>query len=314
MVEKSVIITGAAGFTGYSTTLAFAKQGYKVYAVVRPASEHNIILKNIENVKLIELNLDEIIKITKYIDSTPDALIHLVWHAKRYDLDTQHINIKWTLDALDVAAEAGCKRFVCAGTQAEYGATSEIQREDMCPNPFCAYGAAKVSACYLSRYRAKERGIEWVWGRIFSLYGTNEPDIRMLPGLAKAFKSNEPVKLSSCRQNWDYLHVHDAAEALIALVEKGKDGEIYNIANGSYRPLKEFIEEAKCILGSNSEVIYGGNPKPFVSLQPSVEKIYRDTGWKPEISFAEGMEIGFEVDNICRYQKERITCGILPRG
>ena len=287
--SKSVVITGAAGFTGYSTTVAFAQQGYKVYAIVRPGSDHNIRIENIDNVDVIELDLTNITKLKEYVVSTPDVMIHLAWHGERYELESQHNNIKWTLDALDAAAELGCKKFICSGSQAEYGATNEIQYETLAPNPFCAYGAAKVSACYLSKYRAKERGIEWIWGRIFSLYGNNEPATRMLPGLVEALKNNRDIKLSSCRQNWDYLNVNDAARAFVALSESGKGGEIYNIANGSYKPLKEFAEEAKCVLNSESNIIYGRDPEPFVSLQPSIEKIYKDTGWQPGISFADGI-------------------------
>lgn len=297
MCDKSVIITGAAGFTGYSTTMAFAEHGYNVYAIVRPNSKHNSILENIKRVTVIELDMENIKELLRHIDFAPDSFIHLVWHANRYEMDTQYANIKWTLDALDVAADMGCKRFVCMGTQAEYGISQEIQREDMSLNPFCAYGAAKVSTCYLSRYCAKERGIEWIWGRIFSLYGTNESDVRLMPNLVRKLKNNEPVELSSCRQNWDYLHVKDGAEAIVALAERGKNGEIYNIASGAHRSLKEFIEEAKRVFGSNSEVNYGEDPRPFVSLQPSVDKIFRDTGWKPKISFSEGIKIDFAVSN-----------------
>lgn len=41
---------------------------------------------------------------------------------------------------------------------------------------------------------------------------------------------------------------------------------------------------------SNSEIVYGDNPNPFVSLQPSVEKIQTDTGWEPNFDFREGLE------------------------
>lgn len=293
MSNKSIVVTGAAGFTGCSVVSCFSKYGYKVYAVMRPRSKHNILLKNVRNVVSIELDMNNISNLEKYIDSKPDAMIHLVWNANRYDLDSQLKNIKWTFDALEVASKIGCRRFVCAGTQAEYGATMEIQKEDMKLDPFCAYGATKVSTCYLSRYMAKEKGIEWVWGRIFSLYGVNEPSTRMLPGVIKKLEMNEQIKLSSCRQNWDYLHVIDGAEAIIALTKSGKDGEIYNIASGSYRPLKEYVEEAKTILGSESEIVYGDDPNPFVSLQPSINKIINDTGWKPAISFSEGIKMGF---------------------
>ncbi|MCR4798624.1 MAG: NAD-dependent epimerase/dehydratase family protein, partial [Lachnospiraceae bacterium] len=110
-----------------------------------------------------------------------------------------------------------------------------------------------------------------------------------LPDLVRKLKAGEQISLSSGRQNWDYLDAGDAAECIIALYERGHDGEIYNIANGAYRPLREFVEEAKAILNSHAEIHYGEDPTPFVSLQPSVEKTKRDTGWAPVVSFAEGL-------------------------
>ncbi len=296
MNEKSVIITGAAGFAGYSTCLEFAEQGYSVWAVVRPGSAHNARLNDHPNVHAIELDCSRIRNLNGMIPVTPEAFVHLAWSGKRYELDTQLDNVQFTLEALKTAKELGCRRFLCTGSQAEYGATTLVQEESMMPEPFCAYGAAKVSVCYLSRGLARELGIEWIWGRIFSLYGTGEPDSRMLPALVGKLKKNEKVQLSSCRQNWDYLHVRDGAKAILALTERGKSGEIYNIARGDYRPLKEYVEEAGRILDSQSEVVYGSDPEPFVSLQPSVDKIFRDTGWKPGISFEEGIRAGFEVN------------------
>ena len=293
MGRRTIVVTGGAGFTGSSVVRILSNYGYRVYALIRPGSDHNSRLACINNVIPIELDMDNIISIGEHVESEPEIMIHLFWESDRYNMNSQYKNIKWTLDALDAAAAMGCKRFVCAGSQAEYGSTLRVQKEDMTPNPFCAYGAAKVSACYLSRYRAKEIGIEWLWGRIFSLYGTNEPDTRMLSNIVKRFANNEEIHLSSCRQNWDYLHVKDGARAIITLAEKGKDGEIYNIANGTYRPLMDYVEEAKHVIGSDSEIFYGSDPEPYVSLQPSVEKIMNDTGWNPEISFAEGIKMGF---------------------
>ena len=117
-----------------------------------------------------------------------------------------------------------------------------------------------------------------------------EPSGRMLPDLYHALREGKKFHISSCRQNWDYLDVYDAAEAIIALAIRGRAGEIYNIANGDYRPLKEYTEELKRIVGGTGVIAYGDDPTPFVSLQPSVEKIRRDTGWKARRSFSDSIE------------------------
>ena len=131
--------------------------------------------------------------------------------------------------------------------------------------------------------------MEWVWGRIFSLIGKYEPKGRMLPDLFHALKAGKSMRLSSCRQNWDYLDVRDGADALIALAENGKNGETYTIAHGAYRPLWEFTERLKAMISPDTQIEYGEDPNPFVSLQPTVEKLKRDTGWSPRRSFEDSI-------------------------
>ena len=114
----------------------------------------------------------------------------------------------------------------------------------------------------------------------------------MLPDIARKLAQGEPVNLSSCEQYWDYLDAGDAADAIIALFEKGRSGEAYNIANGAYDRLKSFVvRTAKCVGADESLINYGGRADPFVSLAVSCDKIKKDTGWEPKVSFEES--VGF---------------------
>ena len=113
----------------------------------------------------------------------------------------------------------------------------------------------------------------------------------MLPTLVKSLRSEQPFALSSSgAQNWDYLYAADAADALLALAERGRAGEIYNIANGGYRPLLDYIEEARAVIAPQCDVTYGAADADVFSLQPSVEKIRRDTGWMATTDFEGGMQ------------------------
>ncbi len=284
-MSKVAIVTGAAGFTGSILVEQLVENGYEVYAVVRPGSQNNTRLSDMSNmIHKVELDLENIFKLYEYVPSLDErksgVFFHLAWTDGK-GFDHQLKNVGYTLDAVRVAKKIGCDRFVCTGSQAEYGVvpSDEIIYEDRTLCPFSHYGAAKVAACHLSRALASESGIDWIWGRIFSVIGKHEPSGRMLPDLYDALKRGEMFSLSSCRQNWDYLDVYDAADALIALGKRGVPGNIYNIANGDYKPLREFTEELREIVNPSAEIIYGDDPEPFVSLQPSVEKIRRDTGW-----------------------------------
>ena len=143
---------------------------------------------------------------------------------------------------------------------------------------------------FLTKRRAEQCGIDWIWGRIFSLYGLYEPHGRMLPDLINKLRNGEQIKLSDCSQNWDYLDAGDAAEALLSIAEKGRRGEIYNIANGKYAPLRDFVKSIASKYGNEKQIVFGDKANPFISLSPSVEKIFCDTGWKPIIGFMQNYD------------------------
>lgn len=293
-MSKAVVVTGAAGFLGYALTERLLQKGYRVYAVVRPGSGHNNRLLELENdnLSIIELEIKNFSNISAYIREKCSCFFHLAWSGDN-TIGEQIKNIDYTLQALKTAKDLGCVRYICTGSQAEYGIVppNEIVLESRNPIPITAYGSVKVCACVLSRQYAKELGIEWIWGRVFSLIGKNEPQGRMLPDLVKALSEGHRFYLSSCTQNWDYLDVYDGAEALIALADKGRSNEIYNIARGDYRVLSTYIKEAvKSLNASQEQIKFGAEPNPYISLQPSVKKLINDTGWAPRVSFTESLK------------------------
>ncbi len=291
-------MTGAAGFFGIHATEAFLRHGCEVVAVARPGSLHNERLYSLHSplLSVVECDMAEIGRLPALLTENGipvdgyDTFCHLAWAGGRNDVPAQVRNIDHSLQALRSAGELHCRLFIGAGSQAEYGETGDkVITEETETKPFSAYGAAKVSACSLTRVLASQLSVEWIWCRIFSLIGRFEPCGRMLPDLVKKLKDGEAVQLSSCEQYWDYLDADDAAEALISLMEKGTSGEIYNIANGGYRPLKEYTEKAKEIFAPDTVLHYGAPPTPFVSLKPSVKKLRDDTGFVPRISFEESL-------------------------
>lgn len=292
---KNYIVTGAAGFLGYNLTeRLMQEEDAHIYAVVRPNSPHNARLAPSERLTIVPADLSEYARLDEMIGTPCDVFFHLAWQGGRYDFAEQYGNIADTISALEAAACLGCKRFICTGSQAEYGRQTALITEETCPHPADAYGAAKLAACALSRQRAADLGVAWIWGRVFSLYGRYEQEGRMLPTLVKSLRSEQTFALSSSgAQNWDYLYAADAADALLALAKRGRAGEIYNIANGGYRPLRDYIEEARAVIAPQCDVTYGAADADVVSLQPSVEKICRDTGWQPTTGFIEGLCRGY---------------------
>ena len=184
----------------------------------------------------------------------------------------------------------GCRRFLGIGSQAEYGVTNEIMEEILLPQPVTPYGAAKVAALHLTRLRAQQLGIDWVWGHVFSVYGDYEPETTLLSYLARTLRSGQMPQMTAGTQLWDYLHAEDAAAAMTALLLRGRAGEVYNIAHGDVRPLRSFTEELRTALAPDLQIAYGVSERPPTSMRPSVEKIQADTEWRAKVSFAEGVK------------------------
>ena len=286
---KTAIVTGATGFIGYHLAKKLSALGIFVYAIIRPNSKNKHRLKNLSNIKIIELDMADIKKLPSIITAKYDVFFHIAWEGERNDFGKQYQNVEYTIQAVDIAKELGCKRFICTGSQAEYGLYEDVVTEETLPKPNTAYGSAKVAACYLSKYRAQELGIEWIWTRIFSAYGEYDNPKALIPYLIESFKNNNEVNLTSCRQNWNYLYIDDVVNVLALLIEQGKSGEIYNIASNETKVLKDFVEEIKKIVKGDSTINYATNNNVVVSLNPCIEKIMADTSWKIKFKFYEGI-------------------------
>lgn len=278
------IATGAAGFLGANLVEELVKADYNVIAVVRAGSPHNKRIEGLENVRLVTADVEEYDRLDSIIDEQADIFYHLAWTGGK-TVDEQKKNVDYTLNALKSAKKLGCKRFVATGSQAEYGPQKELITEETTPHPVTPYGASKLAAYTLSKVLAQELDIEWVWDRVFSVYGKYEPHGRMLPDLIETLQRGETFYLSACTQNWDYIYSSDAAKAVIATGERGRDGEIYNVTSGEYHSLKYYTEFVHNEIIKSGKLEYDENNHPKVSLQASVDKIQKDTGWKPEIEF-----------------------------
>ena len=200
-------------------------------------------------------------------------------------------NVVNTIAAMFGADKMGCRLFVEAGSQAEYGTVLTPISEATPCNPFSAYGKAKLEVYRRLSELSAELGIKYLHLRIFSLFGEGDhPWTLVMSSLGKMLR-NEAVDLSPCTQHWDFLYVKDAARQIAslcdyALTSKDFRSEVYNIASGDSRPLKDFVERMKVLTGSESKLNYGAvTPQYVVSLQPDMSKTQAVVGKLCEYSF-----------------------------
>ena len=225
-----------------------------------------------------------------------DAFIHLSWEktfgASRDDAEVQTRNIQYTLDAVQLAHRCGCKVFVGAGSQAEYGVQSVALTPDLPVKPESGYGIAKYAAGKLSAMLCKSLGMRQSWVRILSVYGPNDGENSLINYLIREFKNGNSPQLTKCEQMWDYLYADDAADAILAVAEKGVDGKAYPLGSGKGRKLSAYVEDIKNAINPIIDVQYGVKeyyPHQPMYLVADISALETDTGWSPHFSFVKGL-------------------------
>jgi len=266
------VVTGATGFIGFALVNELIKNNVYAYVLCRPNSRRRSRLDGLSGITVIDADLEssESVSITQKCD----VFYHLAWEGERNNFEQQYKNINIAINCLKLAAKLGCKRFICTGSQAEYGETRSLITEDSPLRPNTTYGACKVAAYYLTADLAKRINIEHTWARIFSVYGPNDNQNTLIMNLIKGLKENGSFSLATNGGHiWNYLYEEDAARALRMLGTNDDVTGVYNLASCECKPLKFFIEEARKIIAPSGNVLYG-TEESVVNLNVSINKIH----------------------------------------
>jgi nucleoside-diphosphate-sugar epimerase len=292
---KKIVVTGATGMIGATIARQAQERGMEILCIVRKNTNRFDNIPKSEKLKIVFADLSEYASLN--ISEKYDVFFHLAWDktfgAFRDDVDLQVKNIQHTLDAVHLAKKLGCSVFVGAGSQAEYGIVSEPLRSDTPVNPQSGYGIAKYTAGKLGKLLCAQFGIRFNWLRILSSFGPLDGSHTLIMYAINELRTGHSPEFTKCEQIWDYLYCDDAARAFFAVGEKGVDGMVYPLGSGSRKRLSEYLELLRDIVNPNGILQFG--KKNYYPYQPmflcaDISELAADTGWKPEISFEEGIK------------------------
>ena len=311
-----VLITGAAGFIGFHTSLRLTQLNHDVVGVDNLNDYYDVSLKNDRLNQLLEFPnfrffqmdinnkeaMEELFTKNKF-----DYVIHLAAQAGvRYSINHPmpyiESNIVGFVQLLEMLRKYPVKRLFYASSSSVYGNSTEVpfSTNNRTDAPVSLYAATKkanevIMHAYQNLYDIRATGL-----RFFTVYGPwGRPDMAYY-SFAEAIMNHQPIKVfNQGKLSRDFTYIDDITDAMLALLnldqtqpDRLPNNSIYNIGNNHPVTLEEFISTLESLLGI--EAI-----KEYVEMQPGdVETTYADIsplkeliGYEPKTKLKKGLKI-----------------------
>src|SRR6266571_126616 len=339
---RTCLVTGADGFMGSHLTDALTHVGANVIAFVRATSSgalNNIgHLRSQLRIVFADLtdktSIDYLVK--HHLLTAPDKpfVFHLgaqahvgeSWHRP---YETVMANLVGTLNLLQsiVDHDLELEKFDTAGTSEEYGNVREsvahhhdfdelgslILHERSPINPKSVYATAKVAADFLTMNYHDAYGVPGVVTRMFNNYGPRQNPRYVTGTIITQALTRETVELGQLDPMRDFCFCTDGVRGHLMVAARGIPGDLYVYGQGQNISMRDWAElilrvgreqgywEAREIVSTAERFRPGASE--VMSLRVGYEKLNRETGWEPHVSWEEGVArtIAWYAENRARW-------------
>jgi dTDP-glucose 4,6-dehydratase len=232
-------------------------------------------------------------------ENKPDAIVHFAAesHVDRSILSAEaffQTNLRGTFTLLEAARTARMPRFIHVSTDEVYGsipepgeATEEYPLKTSSPYSASKAGSDLLALSYCTTYKLPVSVT-----RASNNYGPCQFPEKLIPLMISNAFDNKPLPIyGDGMQVRDWLYVDDHCRAILAVLEKGRAGEIYNIGGSRSLPNRQVVQQILAITGRPESLMTRVTDRPGHDRRYALssEKVMRETGWTPQISFEQGL-------------------------
>ncbi|MGP0076550.1 MAG: dTDP-glucose 4,6-dehydratase [Bryobacteraceae bacterium] len=300
-----IIVTGGAGFIG-SCFVRLALQNHSLEIANLDKLTYAGNLENLTSVadnpryRFFKTDLCDQEASRRVFDQVqPEAVVHFAAesHVDRSIFAPQPVfetNLRGTFNLLEIMREQRVSRFIHVSTDEVYGSLEPpLEADEQFPlQPSSPYSAGKAGSDLLALSYHKTYKLPVVVTRASNNYGPCQFPEKLIPLMITHAFDNKPLPVyGDGMQIRDWLYVEDHCRAILTLLEKGRDGEVYNIGGNRSLPNKTVVEQILSITGKPSSLIEYVTDRPGHDRRYALssEKLTRETGWKPQMNFERGL-------------------------
>jgi dTDP-glucose 4,6-dehydratase len=301
----NVLVTGGAGFIGSAFVRMLAAQtDWRVVSLDKLTYAGN--LENLAGIaesgryRFVQGDIcDEPLVLDLVVEEKPDAIVHFAAesHVDRSILSPELVvrtNLNGTFVLLEAARRRHIPRFVHVSTDEVYGSLeAPIEATENSPlNPSSPYSAAKAGADLLARSYFVTFKLPVLITRASNNYGPYQFPEKLIPLMIANAIEDEPLPVyGDGLQVRDWLHVEDHCRGVLAVLQQGREGEIYNIGGSRSLPNLEVVRRVLQLTGKPESLIQYVTDRPGHDRRYALssEKIMRETSWRPQVDFETGL-------------------------
>jgi dTDP-glucose 4,6-dehydratase len=299
-----IFITGGAGFIGsnFIRHVLSLKKGYKIVNFDKLTYAGN--LANLESVadhpdySFVKGSICDAGAVEAAMRGC-DAVVHFAAesHVDRSIYEPAPVidtNVTGTFVMLQLARTLRIERFVHISTDEVYGdmAPGAFAREDSPLRPSSPYSASKASSDLLVLSYVRTYGFPGVITRSSNNYGPYQFPEKFLPLMITNAFDGKPLPIyGDGKQQRDWLHVEDNCRGVLAVLERGRIGEVYNIGGLDIAENLTIARTLLRLIGKPETLLSYVKDRPGHDRRYALhcDKMEKDLGWKPSVPLEEGL-------------------------
>ena len=303
MNRKKLMITGSCGFIGGNLLrkLIYEKHPYSIVSIDRVNDNvANSIYWN-ENHKFHVADIrDQHVIDTIFRLEQPDIVIHMAAETfVDYSLTDPNSfmtsNVLGTQVIVNACVKSKVEKLVYISSDEVYGQLTDPNasswKETDSLDPRNPYSVSKAAGEMLVKAAHNAFGIKYIITRSSNNYGPRQTSEKLIPKVIRCILKGEKIPVyGQGLQIRDWTHVFDNCSAIIQLLKKGKDNEVYNISANQEIQNIEVIQKICDIMNKGHNLIEFVKDRPAHDFRYSIDcsKI-KELGWKPTIKFKDGI-------------------------
>ena len=301
-----IIVTGGAGFIGSAFVRLIVNQEPNVEIIVLDKLTY---AGNLENLAPVATNpryrfvkgdiCDRELVRDLLAETKPDALVHFAAesHVDRSIYAPQPVfdtNLGGTFSLLESMRGQRLERYVHVSTDEVYGSLEAPHEADenyplQASSP---YSAAKAGSDLMALAYHKTYQLPVMVTRASNNYGPYHFPEKLIPLMISNALEDKPLPIyGDGMQVRDWLYVEDHCRAIWSVLQKGREGEIYNIGGNRSLTNKEVVERILAITGKPASLMQSVPDRPGHDRRYALssDKLHKETGWSPQMDFERGL-------------------------